>query len=121
MAIPQPGTPVRGSQSGAPIMAAFDLLGRSWAMGVIWHLSRGPATFRALQASCETISPSILNSRLKDLREAQLVDRSLNGYHLTAIGEDLFSILKPFENWSQKWAETLDRNKNNFSSSNSDD
>lgn len=46
--VPTPGTPVRGSKSGKPIMALFDLLGRSWALGVIWQLSDGPATFRQL-------------------------------------------------------------------------
>lgn len=104
MAIPRPGIPVRGSQSGAPIMAAFDLLGRRWAMGIIWNLNRGPATFRALQSACETISPSILNSRLKDLREAGLVDRGGDGYQLTGLGQELFQLLKPFGEWSIKWA-----------------
>lgn len=104
MAIPRPGKPVRGSQSGAPIMAAFDLLGRRWAMGIIWNLSRGPATFRVLQSSCETISPSILNSRLKDLREAGLVERATDGYQLTAMGEELLGLLQPLGNWSIKWA-----------------
>lgn len=107
MAIPRPGKPVRGSQSGAPIMAAFDLLGRRWAMGIVWNLSKGPATFRTLQDACETISPSILNSRIKDLREAGLIDRSLDGYQLTDLGEELFSLLKPFGEWSIKWAKRL--------------
>jgi DNA-binding HxlR family transcriptional regulator len=104
MAIPRPGKPVRGSQSGAPIMAAFDLLGRRWAMGIVWNLNQGPATFRALQSLCETISPSILNSRLKDLREAGLVTRGSEGYQLTDLGKELFSLLKPFGEWSIKWA-----------------
>lgn len=107
MAIPRPGKPVRGSQTGAPIMAAFDLLGRRWAMGIIWNLSRGAATFRGLQSSCETISPSILNSRLKDLREAGLIDRSEDGYILTHMGEELFQILKPFGDWSIRWAKNV--------------
>lgn len=107
MTIPQPGKPVRGSQSGAPIMAVFDLLGRRWAMGIIWNLSRGAATFRTLQSSCETISPSILNSRLKDLREAGLIDRSSEGYQLTATGEELFQLLKPFGDWSISWAKSI--------------
>lgn len=107
MKIPRPGKPVRGSQSGAPIMAIFDLLGRRWAMGIVWNLSRGPATFRALQSCCETISPSILNSRLKELKEAQLIDRSLDGYHLTAMGEELFTLLKPFGRWSINWAQQV--------------
>jgi DNA-binding HxlR family transcriptional regulator len=104
MAIPRPGKPVRGSQSGAPIMATFDLLGRRWAMGIIWNLHRGPATFRSLQDLCETISPSILNSRLKDLREAGLVNRGPDGYQLTDLGQQLFQLLKPLGEWSIKWA-----------------
>ena len=107
MAIPRPGKPVRGSQCGAPIMAAFDLLGRRWAMGIIWNLSKGPATFRSLQEQCETISPSILNSRTKDLREAGLITRTNDGYALTPLGEELFVILKPFVPWSAKWAELV--------------
>ena len=88
-------------------MAIFDLLGRRWAMGIVWNLSRGPATFRALQGACETISPSILNSRLKELREAQLIERSLEGYHLTEMGEELFALLKPFGAWSISWAKQI--------------
>lgn len=104
MPIPIPGTPVRGSHSGAPIMALFDLLGRRWAMGILWQLSRGPATFRALQAACETISPAILNSRLKDLREAQLVVHEGEGYQLTEMGRELYGLLQPFGDWALSWA-----------------
>lgn len=107
MPIPIPGKPVRGSQSGAPIMAAFDLLGRRWAMGIIWNLSRGPATFRGLQSTCESISPSILNSRLKDLREAGLVERSLDGYVLAPMGAELFALLLPLGQWSIRWAKSV--------------
>ena len=63
MSIPSPGKSVRGSESGVPVMALFDLLGRSWAMGVVWQLQKGPATFRELQQRCESISPSTLNKR----------------------------------------------------------
>lgn len=108
MAIPKPGKPVRGSQTGAPIMATFDLLGRRWAMGIIWNLSKGAATFRGLQEACESISPSILNSRLKDLREAGLVDRSLDGYILTEMGKELFALLEPLGEWSIKWAKLVE-------------
>lgn len=65
--IPRPGTPVRGSKTGKPIMALFDLLGRSWSLGIVWQLSQGPMTFRQLQQSCETVSPTVLNRRLKEL------------------------------------------------------
>jgi DNA-binding HxlR family transcriptional regulator len=88
-------------------MAIFDLLGRRWAMGILWQLSQGPATFRALQSSCETISPAILNSRLKDLREAKLVLHEGEGYQLTAMGRELYQLLEPFDPWALAWARTI--------------
>ena len=107
MAIPKPGTPVRGSRTGAPIMALFDLLGRRWAMGIIWHLNKGPASFRTLQSDCESISPSILNTRLKDLRQAGFIERSPDGYRLTPTGEALFKLLQPLGQWSRDWAKII--------------
>jgi DNA-binding HxlR family transcriptional regulator len=107
MAIPIPGKPVRGSTSGAPVMAIFDLLGRRWAMGIVWQLSGGPLSFGALQSRCDSISPTILSARIKDLIEAKIVERSIEGYHLTKVGEGLFVILEPFEEWAKKWAKAL--------------
>jgi len=88
-------------------MALFDLLGRRWAMGILWQLSRGPATFRGLQAACESISPAILNTRLKDLREAQLVIHSGEGYQLTEMGLGLYQLLAPLAPWALEWGRTI--------------
>ncbi|CUH52484.1 helix-turn-helix transcriptional regulator [Shimia sp. R11_0] len=105
--VPKPGQPVRGSKTGKPIMALFDLLGRSWALGILWQLSEGALTFRALQDRCEQLSPSVLNRRLKELSASGLVCRGDEGYELTAMGQDLFSLLQPFGGWSEQWAEAL--------------
>jgi DNA-binding HxlR family transcriptional regulator len=111
MAIPKPGKAVRGSTTGAPIMALFDLLGRRWAMGIIWNLAAGPSTFRALQAlqgrTSGTISPSTLNARLKDLQEARLVERTLEGYELTGLGRELFTLIEPLDAYSHRWGKAL--------------
>ncbi len=107
MSIPIPGKPVRGSESGVPIMALFDLLGRTWSMGVIWQLQGGPYTFREIQNLCESISPTILNSRIKDLREAGIAERTLEGYQLTKIGNELIKLLLPFADWSANWASEI--------------
>jgi DNA-binding HxlR family transcriptional regulator len=88
-------------------MALFDLLGRRWAMGIIWNLSTGPAAFRTLQAKCETISPTILSTRLKELAEAHIIERTLDGYRLTVMGHELFTLLKPLGEWSKSWATTI--------------
>jgi DNA-binding HxlR family transcriptional regulator len=108
--LPTPGEPVRGSRSGRPVMALFDLLGRRWAMGVMWALCRnGPCTFRELQAHCEPVSPAVLNARLKELRESMLVELAAGGYRATAHGMALYRILAPLEPWSTKWARSRAR------------
>ena len=88
-------------------MALFDLLGRTWALGVIWQLQNGPYTFRVLQEKCESVSPSILNRRIKELREADIVERTLNGYQLTERGNVLVERIRPFGDWSRKWAKEV--------------
>ncbi len=104
MSIPIPGKPVRGSTSGAPVMALFDLLGRRWAMGIIWQLSDGCLRFSELQKRCTTISPTILSSRIKDLLEAKLIEKTIDGYVLTHMGMALFKILEPFQEWAVNWS-----------------
>ena len=108
--IPVPGAPVRGSKSGSPIMALFDLLGRRWAMGVVWTLSeQGPCTFRELEAACETISPAVLNTRLKELRAAGLVVKQEDGYAVSTLGREIHTHLLPLSALSRKWAARMRR------------
>lgn len=108
MRIPKPGLPVRGSKTGQPIMALLDLLGRSWAMGIIWHLYNGPSTFRGLQDYCESISPNTLNTRIKELRDCNLIKRTMEGYALTEYGEELFELLQPMGPWARhRWIESF--------------
>lgn len=107
MTIPFPGLEVRGSKSGKPIMALLDLLGRTWSLGIIWHLHSGPATFRELQQRCERISPTLLNTRIKELKALQLVECKGAGYQLTHLGSDLFEIISPLGSWSSQWAKVL--------------
>ena len=106
--IPKPGDPVRGSRSGAPIMALFDLFGRRWAMGVLWTLAEiGPSTFRRLQDKCESISPAVLNQRLKELQAAGFVHREDDGYCITQLGREVYQHLVPLGGVAKDWAETL--------------
>ena len=56
-------------------MAALDLLGRRWTLRVLWELRDGSAaSFRELRERCDTMSTSVLNQRLTELREAGLVE-----------------------------------------------
>jgi len=99
---PRPGVPVRGSTTGRPIMAALDLLGRRGALRVLWELRGDALTFRALQDACQT-NPSLLNTRLRELREAGLVDHAEGGYRLTDQGRALHAALQPLLDWARGW------------------
>lgn len=107
MSGPRPGGRVRGSHSGRPLMAALDLLGRRWALRILWELRSGPHTFRALREACEDVSPTVLNTRLRELREANLIERSDEGYTLTLQGGRLGEALAPLDAWSKRWERSL--------------
>ena len=104
---PRPGAGVRGSTSGRPVMALLDLLGRRWALRVLWELREQPATFRELQARCDAVSPSVLNQRLAELRESRIVEVGEGGYRLTDVGRRLLAALAPLNEWAKAWAESL--------------
>jgi len=93
-------------------MALFDLLGRRGTLRVLWELrDSAPQTFRALQASTGGMSPSVLNERLKELRDAQVVDPGEGGYCLTESGQQLLVHLKGLSRWAMHWADALDSPK----------
>ena len=87
-------------------MAAFDLLGRRWALRVLWELRDGPQTFRELRERCDDVSPTVLNGRLGELRDAGLVDTGSEGYALTETGRALGRALRPLDRWAEEWART---------------
>jgi DNA-binding HxlR family transcriptional regulator len=69
---------VRGSTSGRPIMVLLDLLGRRWTLRIIWELREKPLTSRALRTACDEASPTVLQARLSELRDAGLLELVLN-------------------------------------------
>src|SRR4029077_9303072 len=82
---------VRGSRSGRPIMALLDVLGRRWTLRILWELREGrELTSRDLRIACDEPSPTVLQARLSELREAGLLDLAAEGgYSLTPSGQEL--------------------------------
>lgn len=109
MTIPKPGRAVRGSDSGRPIMALLDLLGRRWAMRIIWELRDRPLTFRELRERCDAMSPTVLNQRLHELRETAIIDiAEPGGYTLSESGKALLQAMMPLLRWSEEWRAMLE-------------
>ena len=90
------------------INAALELFHRRWTLRVLWELRAQALTFRALQAACGGLSPTVLNQRLAELREAMLVEASEAGYQLTPVGRELLDAFQPLTRWALRWRRQLD-------------
>src|ERR1700710_1832553 len=95
---------VRGSRTGRPIMALLDLLGRRWTLRILWELREGTLTSRALREACDDASPTVLQARLSDLRQAGFVELvSASGYRLTDMGRELHGTFLPLHRLAERW------------------
>jgi DNA-binding HxlR family transcriptional regulator len=99
-------TAVRGSRSGRPVMALLDLLGRRWTLRIIWELREDRTlTSRALRTACDEASPTIMQARLSELREAGLVELEPgDGYRLTGLGKELSENFQPLSRFAERWS-----------------
>ena len=99
---------VRGSKTGRPIMALLDLLGRRWTLRIMWELREGPLTSRALRTACDEASPTVLQSRLTELRAAGLIELVQgDGYRRTELGNDLNETFHPLHRFAERWSRQM--------------
>ena len=109
MTLPVPGKPVRGSSTGRPVMALLDMLGRRWVLRMLWELRSTPLTFRELREHCDAMSPTVLNQRLRELRDAGVVVlEEPGGYALSPSGRELLDALMPLQRWAEQWQERME-------------
>jgi len=103
--MPQPAKSnrARGSRTGRPIMALLDLLGRRWSLRILWELRNEALTSRALRTACDEASPTVLQSRLDELRDADFIALGDGGYALTPLGRELFNTLMPLHGFAERW------------------
>lgn len=103
--VPSAKPSVRGSRSGRPIMALLDLLGRRWTLRIVWELREGALTSRALRTACDEASPTVVQARLSELREAGLVELMPgDGYRLTLLGRELMESFLPLHHFAERWS-----------------
>jgi DNA-binding HxlR family transcriptional regulator len=82
-------------------------LGRRGCLRILWELREKSLTFRMLQAAAAT-NPALLNTRLKELRAAGVVEHSEEGYGLTHLGRELEQVLESLSEWATRWGEELE-------------
>jgi DNA-binding HxlR family transcriptional regulator len=101
----QTAAALHGSRTGRPIMVLLDLLGRRWTLRILWELREGrKLTSRELRAACDEASPTVLQARLSELREAGFLDLAAEGgYSLTPLGQELCETFLPLHRFAERW------------------
>lgn len=93
------------AKENAAVSQLLALLESRYAMRVLWALKDGhPQTFRLLQDSIGSITPNTLNTRIKELRAAGLMNHGNDGYTVTSLGADLLKRLNDLQAFAGKWA-----------------
>ena len=85
-----------------PVETALDLLGRRWALRLVWELRRSTLTFSELRQRTG-ISPSVLSSRLGELTSAGVLERDDGRrYRLSGRGRELARVLYELNRWAEQ-------------------
>ncbi len=88
--------------STRPVEAALDLLGRRWALRLVWELRRSTLSFSELRRRTR-ISPSVLSARLRELVEAGVLEQDGGRrYRLSGRGRELARLLYEINRWAEQ-------------------
>jgi DNA-binding HxlR family transcriptional regulator len=93
-----------------PVAKSAEILGDPWTLLIVRELLLGSCRFNLLQRGLPRISPTVLNTRLKQLEERGVINkRRLTGrrghdYRLTASGRELLPIVEGLAVWGMRWA-----------------
>ncbi len=67
-------------------------------------IARRALTSRALRTACDEASPTVLQARLTELREAGFVELGDGGgYGLTPLGRELCETFMPLHRFAERW------------------
>ena len=104
-------TPGNGPARVCPdFHAAIELIGRRWAGAILIALAAGPRYFAELGASIPGLSDRLLSRRLRELKDAGLVERCVHegtparvSYALSEKGRALEPTLGELRSWAREW------------------
>ena len=92
-----------------PVAKSAEILGNPWSLLIVRELLLGSNRFGLLQKGLPRISPTVLNTRLKDLEQyGVLIKRRRDGqrgheYLLTAAGRELAAVIESLAVWGMRW------------------
>jgi len=94
-----------------PVAKTLEILGDRWTLLIVRNMLCGMTHFNDLERSLPGISRSLLARRLRQMQQAGVIDKQMNGsgrqsteYMLTTAGRELHTIIIPMMMWGEAWA-----------------
>lgn len=93
-----------------PVAKSAEIIGDPWSILIVRELLLGSSRFSLIQRGLPRISPTVLNTRLKQLESrGVLVKHRLSGlrgheYRLTRAGRELSAVVDALAVWGMRWA-----------------
>ena len=96
-------------KNNCPVERAMRVLGGKWKASVLFHLIDEPLRFNELSRQLPGASKKILNQRLQEMEELNLVKRTVIAakpiaveYSITKAGVEAFGAFKSIREWGKK-------------------
>lgn len=93
-----------------PVAMAAEILCSRWTIVLLREMLAGSTRFNDLRRGVPRMSPALLSQRLKELEEAEVIERrpakgdaGVFEYVLTPSGEELRPVIMAFGVWGQRW------------------
>lgn len=87
------------------------MIGKRWSGAILSALEEGPLRFNELCKCVPGLSDRLLSQRLRELEDAGLVERSVEGgapvrvsYELTDKGAGLKPVMAELRDWAREWS-----------------
>jgi DNA-binding HxlR family transcriptional regulator len=93
-----------------PVAKSAEILGDPWSILIVRELLLGSNRFNLLQKGLPRISPTVLNTRLKELEARGIIikrrQKNARGhdYLLTPAGRELSAVIDSLAVWGMRWA-----------------
>ncbi len=93
-----------------PVAKSAEILGDPWSILIVRELLLGSNRFNLLQKGLPRISPTVLNTRLKELEARGVIikrrQKNARGhdYLLTPAGRELSNVIDSLAVWGMRWA-----------------
>ncbi len=90
-----------------PIERGMRIIGGKWKGSILWYLKDGPIRFNELTRKLRGASKKMVNQRLKEMEEMDLLERKVLStkpfavaYEITDFGKSALVFLEQLKDWS---------------------